>query len=210
MAATAPTEDPAAAPPPRARLGTAQVVAIAVGVVLVLFITVLALGDPGGGDDGRRVVGEPAPPVVGVDLDGQGFDLAEWDGDWVVVNFFATWCVPCVREHPELIAFADEHADGRARVVSVAFDDQPDDIRAFFAERGGDWPVLADDTGSIALEYGVRAVPESYLVAPDGTVVDVFISGVTAAQLDAAIEVNGGLDLADGPTAGGPDPEAGP
>lgn len=184
------------------RPGTARIAAGVLAVVLVAFVAVLAVGDPGG-EEGRRVVGQAAPPVVGVDLDGEPVDLAAWRGEWVVVNFFATWCIPCVQEHPELVAFSEEHADGSARVVSVAFDDAPDDIRTFFDERGGDWPVLAEDTGAIALSYGVRAVPESYLVSPEGTVVDVFISGVTAAQLDAAIARHGGTDRAGEPADGG-------
>jgi cytochrome c biogenesis protein CcmG/thiol:disulfide interchange protein DsbE len=107
------------------------------------------------------------------------------------VNFFATWCVPCIREHPELVEFAERHGpDGPGvpvQVISVAFDDNADAIASFFAQRGGDWPVLTEGTGSIALDYGVRGVPESYLVSPAGQVVAVFY-GVTADALDEAIE----------------------
>jgi cytochrome c biogenesis protein CcmG/thiol:disulfide interchange protein DsbE len=71
-------------------------------------------------------------------------------------------------------------------VVSVAFDDDAASIEEFFAANGGDWPVLVGDTGPIALDYGVRGVPESFLISPAGQVVAVFY-GVTAADLDAAI-----------------------
>ena len=104
------------------------------------------------------------------------------------MNFFSTTCVPCIVEHPELVEFSERHAAvGDAVVVSVAFDDSADNVREFFLENGGDWPVLTGDTGSIAVAYGVTAVPESYLVAPSGVVAAKIIGGVTADQLDERI-----------------------
>ena len=71
------------------------------------------------------------------------------------------------------------------------------DIRAFFAEEGGDWPVLPADTGRIALEYGVTGVPETYVVHPSGMVVG-RVEGATAASLNAIIDAQGGLEAATG------------
>jgi cytochrome c biogenesis protein CcmG/thiol:disulfide interchange protein DsbE len=106
----------------------------------------------------------------------------------VVVNFFATTCVPCVVEHPELVAFNDEYAPlGEASVVSIAFSDTSQNVRDFFAENGGDWAVLAEDTGRHAISYGVAAVPETYLVAPTGIITSKFIGGVTKADIEAEI-----------------------
>lgn len=167
--------------------------AIAVGVVLAGLLGILGWQVATGGDDGVRtgLVGRAAPAVAGTAIDGRSVDIDRWRGDWVLVNFFATWCVPCVREHPELVTFAADHGPGGSgvpvNVVSVAFDDDAASIERFFAERGGDWPVLATDTGRIALDYGVRGVPESYLISPAGQVVAVFY-GVTAAELDATID----------------------
>ena len=166
---------------------TARIVAGVVGVVLVAFVVLLATRSSDDPVD-REIVGRAAPEVVGTTSTGEEISSADWRGDWVLVNFFATWCVPCIQEHPELIELDERHDDGSLRIVSVAFDDSPDEVAAFFEERGGDWPVLTEGTGSIALDYGVRAVPESYLVAPNGQVVAVFISGVTADQVDDTIE----------------------
>jgi cytochrome c biogenesis protein CcmG/thiol:disulfide interchange protein DsbE len=194
------------------RSGSARMAALVAGAVLAVLVAVLVVSDPQGEDLRREVVGGPAPSVRGSTVDGRVVDLAQWRGQWVVVNFFATWCIPCVREHPELVAFSAAHAGDPVRVVSVGFDESPEAVREFFAERGGDWPVLAEETGAIALEFGVRAVPESYLVAPDGRVVEVFVAGVTAALLDEAIAVHGGFDVADPEatpgTAGDPGPVA--
>jgi len=189
---------PAATPPDSRRTRTT---ALVVGVVLVAFVALLATRS-NDQEVRREIIGKSVPAVAGTSLAGDRVDVDTWLGSWVVVNFFATWCVECVQEHPELIEFAERHDDGRARVVSVAFDNAPDDIRAFFAERGGEWPVLADGVASVPLDFGVVAVPETYLVSPTGQVVAVFISGVTADQLDRAIEAAGGIDAAV-PVAGG-------
>ncbi len=137
-------------------------------------------------------MGQAAPPFSGVTLDGTQFSLSEHRGEWVLVNFFATWCGPCRIEHPELVKFVAEHQGDPVQVVSVAFDDQSDAIRQFFAENGGGWPVIPSDTENVAVAYGVRKVPETYLIAPSGQVVSVFF-GVTQQQLDATIEAAGGM-----------------
>jgi cytochrome c biogenesis protein CcmG/thiol:disulfide interchange protein DsbE len=189
MVDDATTQDVDAAPPsggPR----TALVASLVVGVLVALLVAVLASRDP----STERVtqsplIGRLAPPIAGTTLDGGSFDLAGQRGRWVVVNFFATWCIPCLEEHPELDAFHQTHtAAGDASVVSVLFDDEPDDARGVFAERGGDWPVVIDREGAVGVAYGVARVPESFLVAPDGTVVRRLVGGVTAAQLDGILE----------------------
>ena len=134
------------------------------------------------------VLGGLAPPVVGVTITGESFDLDDWRGRWVIVNFFQSTCVPCIVEHPELVAFDERHsAAGDARIVSVVFDDTVENVQRFFAANGGDWPVLATGAGTAAVAYGVTGVPESYLVAPSGAVVWKQLGGVTADGIDGVI-----------------------
>lgn len=172
---------------PRRRV--APWIATAVAAVLVAFIVVLATRDPA---TERAVssplIGKRAPAFTGVTLDGQTYDIDSKRGKFVVVNFFATWCVPCRIEHPELVRFSERHkTTGDAEVVSLAFDDSPENIREFFAEAGGDWPVIASDTGRSILDFGVSGVPESYVIAPNGQVIAKFI-GVTDAALESLVQ----------------------
>ncbi|HEX4901969.1 MAG TPA: TlpA disulfide reductase family protein, partial [Acidimicrobiales bacterium] len=111
-------------------------VAGAVLVVAAGFVFVLATG--GGDREVRsRLIGFPAPGIAGETIDGGTFDLADHRGEHVVVNFFATWCVPCIREHPELVEFDERHrAEGDASVVSVVFDSRPKQVREFFDRNG--------------------------------------------------------------------------
>ena len=178
--------EPTSAPPRR----TAVWIVGPVAVVMLLFIVLLATRDRGEtGFASFNLEGEVAPAIVGTTLDGDEFDLDDYRGGFVIVNFFQTTCIPCVREHPELIEFSERHAQtGDAEVVSVVFDDTTTAVREFFSEFGGDWPVVVGDTGTIALDYGVVAVPESYLVAPSGMVAWKAVGGVTADGLDDAID----------------------
>lgn len=170
----------------------ALIAAVCMTVVLGFFIALLA------GSDGQRsnavnfeIVGQPAPQIAGTTLDGEQYDLWSERGDWVVVNFFASWCVGCRVEHPELVEFQRRHADDGTHIVAVMFGDSENDAREFFTELGGDWPAIVDRdvVGGIALDYGVTAVPETVLVAPSGRVVQKWLgsNGVTADVIDAAI-----------------------
>lgn len=157
------------------------VLALSLGLVLVL-----ARAEPAANRIASSpLVGQQAPAVTGATLDGGAFDLGEQRGRWTLVNFFATWCAPCRQEHDDLVRFHERHqAAGDAGVVSIVFNDELSDARSFFAEFGAPFPVITSDDGSIALDFGVAKVPESYLVAPDGTIVAKIIGGVTDEGLD--------------------------
>jgi len=171
-------------PPRRGRV--ALVTATAVGVVLAAFIAILATGEPSTSRLGDSpLLGERAPALAGTSLlTGEAFDLDDERGRFVVVNFFATWCEPCRREHPDLVRFDAAHeAPDDAKVVSVVFSDEADDVTRYFEERGGDWAVV-DDTTGIVPSWGVTGVPESYLVDPGGFVVAKIVGGITAEGLE--------------------------
>ena len=97
--------------------------------------------------------------------------------------------MPCWIEHPELDAFDRAHRrTGDAVLVSLLFDDDPASAREFFADSGGEWPVVLDDDGLVASAFGIPKVPESYLVTPSGRVAVKFTGGVTRDGLDRAID----------------------
>ena len=174
---------------PRGRR-TALYAAAAVGAVMIALVVVFANAPAAT----TRVVNSPlvgrqAPPVAAETIDGDRFDLETLRGRWVVLNVFATWCVPCREEHPDLVRFDRRHRTiGDATVVGLVYDDDPDAVRAFRDDEGGEWPMLLDPDGRIAVSLGVAGVPESFLIAPDGTIAAKVTGGVRDLELDALLD----------------------
>jgi cytochrome c biogenesis protein CcmG/thiol:disulfide interchange protein DsbE len=143
-----------------------------VGTAIVLPLLVfLALSF---GKDPRAIesplLDAPAPGFDLLDLDGLPVNMDELQGKPVMVNFWATWCQPCVVEHPVLQAIARRY-EGRAHFVGIIYQDDPDLIRRFIAQRGGWGRTLLDPDGETAIAYGVYGAPETYFIDSSGTVV---------------------------------------
>ena len=135
--------------------------------------------------------GDPAvaaPPALKIaTLDGESFDLAAERGHWVVLNFWATWCAPCLKEIPDLSAFDAERDD--VRVIGLAYEDiEPEDMRAFMQEHPIGYPVAIVDVYDPPKDFEApRGLPMTYLIAPDGAVAKKFLGPVTSKELAAAI-----------------------
>jgi cytochrome c biogenesis protein CcmG/thiol:disulfide interchange protein DsbE len=106
----------------------------------------------------------------------------------VLVNFAASWCIPCRNETPQLKAFASSHAaTGNAVILAVAFDEgDKANLAAYLESQKATWPAVDDPSAEIA--YGVTGIPESYLIDPSGTVVAKYVGGITAAQVNGFID----------------------
>jgi len=117
------------------------------------------------------LVGRPAPPFTLAPVGGSApVSLASLRGRPVVINFWATWCVPCYQEHPVLVQAARTLAE-QVQFIGIVYDDEETRVRAFLAEKGGGYPSLMDPDGKTAIAYGVYGVPETYFVDPQGTIV---------------------------------------
>ncbi len=187
--ATPPVRDPPVADPVVSgirRTRRALWIAVAVAVPLFLFVVVLATRPSASTRQVRSpLLGKPAPAAESTTIDGEAVRLSDLKGRWVVVNFFATWCVPCRIEHDELERFHEAHqAAGDGSVMGVVFSDSAQAVKEFRADEGGTWPMLTDPKGSIALHFGVSGVPESFLVDPNGIVRSRILGGVRAVDLD--------------------------
>ncbi len=161
----------------------APFIALAVAIVLAGLFVVLATSDTGGDSQVPSfLIGRPAPSVVSTTLDDQPFDLSRRKGSWVVLNFFDPTCIPCVDEHPELIAFAEQQAqitDG-AELYTIINRGSDSAVAAFFDDNGGNWPVVRDPTGGVSVDFGVAQVPETWIIDPNGAVRRRFAGPVTA------------------------------
>ena len=133
-----------------------------------------------------------SPSLQVTTLDGARYDLAAHRGHWVVVNFWATWCAPCLKEMPELSALdaMREHIE----VIGLAYDDiTPAELRMFLQKHPVVYPVAIVDTYAPPADFDTpRGLPMTYLIAPDGKVAKQFLGPVTAHDIDAAIAAAGG------------------
>ena len=141
-------------------------------VVIVAFAALLALGLRRDPRDVRSVtVGRFAPAFALPRLDGGGqVSLADLKGKAVVVNFFASWCLPCKEEHPAMVRAWERYRTADVIFIGVLYQDDPAGGLAFTTQLGGTWPTVRDEGGRTALAYGVFGIPESFFIAPDGLI----------------------------------------
>ena len=148
-------------------------------VIVTLFLACLL----GFGSTVPRLVAADALQYTLKDLEEAAQSLDQYRNQWVVVNFWATWCGPCIREIPELMAFADRHSE-QVQVLGIAFEKTPiDEIRAFVAEFGVSYPVLIIGEQPLVPMEPLKGLPSTFLISPKGQVVDSYVGPVTADQL---------------------------
>lgn len=172
-----------------------KLVKLAAGGMVVLSVALAIVFITRFGDDPAIVdsplLGKPAPAVTLPRLDGQGdVDLSAIDAEVVVVNFFASWCLPCQQEQPHLVAAANAFADRGVRFVSIAYRNDPADIAAFLDEYGSSPATiyLDDPGGRAAIAYGVFGIPETFFIGADGTVVRKIVGAADALILGSTID----------------------
>ena len=130
-------------------------------------------------------VGQPMPdatlpPLAG----GAPVRLSSVVAPATLVNFYASWCAPCIQEEPTLMALKAEGV----RIVGVAYKDDPDKTRAFLAAHGDPYAaIFVDREGTAGIDFGVTGVPETYLVGGDGRILDKQASPLSAADAEALL-----------------------
>ena len=141
----------------------------------------------------RALVGQSVPAVVLSDLDDSGSsDLKSLAAQYkrpFLVNVFASWCVPCVAENPQLMALKSKGVI----IVGIAWKDEPKNTLKFLGEHDDPYTArLTDPDGKMGLALGISGVPETYIVQPDGTISDKITGPVVPNQVDAVYkEVSG-------------------
>ncbi len=131
----------------------------------------------------------PAQPALKVTtLDGKPYDLAQERGKYVIVNYWATWCVPCIKEMPDISRFVAAHKD-KVSAIGLAYEDTDKaDIQAFLAKHPVSYPIAQVTLDKPVPDFDEpRGLPTTWLIAPDGKVAKRFVGPVTEASLGEAI-----------------------
>lgn len=158
---------------------------VVVSLMSAFFLVALRSGDPSRLPS--ALIGKPVPqfalgPIEGLDaaVGGRpGISSADLSsGEVTIVNVWASWCGPCIQEHPQLIALKQQHG---LRLVGINYKDDPEAARRFLARHGNPFDAIgADRSGRVAIDWGVYGVPETYVVDGRGRIAFKFVGPLSA------------------------------
>lgn len=167
---------------------------VGLGLIALTLVLAVVLASGFGADPGlveSPLIGKPAPDFDLQRLDGSdSVSLGDLRGGIVVVNFFASWCLECRKEHASLVAAADAFAGDGVRLVQIGYQEDPGTSLAYLQEAGisDAAEYLADPGSRTAIAYGVFGIPETFFIDPDGNVVGKIIGQSDALTIGATID----------------------
>ncbi len=165
-------------------------IALTVGLIVAALVVVLATSTSASKEQQQAsspLLGKIGPDIAGPTIDGGSAKLSDYRGKWVLVNFFASWCIPCQQEQGDLVRFEQDHQSaGDAVIFGVRFDDpEVSAIRTLMTKSGARWPIV--DAPDAKIDWGVTGPPESFLVDPNGFVLSHVVGQVNVDALDAVL-----------------------
>jgi len=161
------------------------VVAAVLPLILVMLLAAAMLARGTGASP--TAIGNLAPEFSLSDLDGNPIHLADLRGRPVIVNFWASWCVPCVEEFPLLRDAAERHADDGLVIIGVVYRDRSEAAREFMTRNGGTWAAAMDPDERVAEAYRILGPPETFFIGRDGTIVARQLGQFSATSLDQKV-----------------------
>lgn len=136
------------------------------------------------------LIGKPVPEFTleGYDAEHPGLSAADLrQGGVTLVNVFASWCVPCIAELPQLKALADEHG---LTIHAIAWKDTPEKMAAVFSQSGNPFRRIGmDNDGRAVIGWGIRGVPETFVVNGDGTIIHHHLGDIRPEHIPGLVEI---------------------
>jgi cytochrome c biogenesis protein CcmG/thiol:disulfide interchange protein DsbE len=186
----APQSDAEPSAPAERGAGSARLVALVVAVAMLALLTLMiwGIGRQAAGSVGQVPVAVRPAPAFSIQLfEGGTFDLTSMRGKPVLVNFWASWCIPCEDEAPTLERVSRAYRD-RVAFIGIDVQDTDASAREFVRRFGVSYPNGPDPSGAISVEYGMSGVPESYFVDREGKLVRKWQGPLDEQRLRAFLE----------------------
>ena len=133
----------------------------------------------------EELTGELAPSFALETLEGYPVSLSDLKGSVVVLNFWATWCVPCLQEHKDLLATAEEFKPKGVAFLGILYGDTKVKAEAYIKKHGSAYPTLLDEAQRTNIDYGVAGVPETFVIDREGRIVRKYTGPVRQVELSA-------------------------
>jgi cytochrome c biogenesis protein CcmG, thiol:disulfide interchange protein DsbE len=174
----------------RAIVGFVVTTVLSASLLLLLFARLISASQSVGDSGASPIVGHAAPDFTITLLNaqtGQKLHLADLKGRPVVLNFWASWCIPCTDEAPILEAGSQKYAAQGVVFVGIAYEDVASDSAQFLQQHNITYLVGPDKSGAIAISYGVPSVPETVFINRQGIVVDKFGGALSQNMLDQRV-----------------------
>lgn len=121
------------------------------------------------------VIGEPAPDFTLVDLEGKTWTLSDLKGQVVFINFWATWCPPCLQEMPSMQRLFTTLPEDKFKMLAVLNNDKMSLAQFIAGQNGLTMPILDDSENSVGSQYGLTGLPETFIVDKQGILREKFI-----------------------------------
>ena len=136
---------------------------------------------------GGESAGDPAPDIVLPNFAGEAVRISDFEGQPLVVNYWASWCLPCLAEMPGFEEVYQRHR-GNLEFLGINLADDPNRALIVVADTGISYPLAIDQDGSSYTEFGGFAMPTTIFISAEGNVLEVYSGELTAQELEARIE----------------------
>ena len=148
-------------------------------ICLSFFLTGMAASPP--------LVGGPAPPFQLETVNGRVVSLSDFKGQFVILNFWATWCAPCTREMPEFQKI-HQASNLNVKIIGINMAESKEKVSGFIHQHGLSFPILLDPSGNVSQDYEILHLPVTYFISPDGFVRDKIFGGVSQYAIQSKIQ----------------------
>lgn len=133
----------------------------------------------------KAEIDRPAPNIALTDIQGKHWNLSDLQGKVVFVNFWASWCAPCLEEMPSMVAVNRMMPGEYFQMITVLYNDRPEYAQRVVDKAGATFPVLLDPDAEAAREYGLTGVPETFIIDAQGILREKFIGPRNWQSMDA-------------------------